>query len=95
MRRGEHIGASRIAERLRRKVRLDCTDLKGRQRRAAQPFSCSVWAQASMLEAECELRDDFRDLRVERMQTLTPLDARFCDEPGKTPADLMSVVDER
>jgi predicted DNA-binding transcriptional regulator YafY len=48
-----------------------------------------------MLEAECELRDDFRDLRVERMQTLTPLDARFCDEPGKTPADLMSVVDER
>ena len=24
-----------------------------------------------MLEAECELRDDFRDLRVERMQTLT------------------------
>ncbi len=48
-----------------------------------------------MLEAECELRDDFRDLRVERMQTLTPLDARSCDEPGKSPADLMSVVDER
>jgi predicted DNA-binding transcriptional regulator YafY len=48
-----------------------------------------------MFEAECELREDFRDLRGERMQTLTPLDARFCDEPGKTPADLMSAVDDR
>jgi hypothetical protein len=34
-------------------------------------------------------------LRVERMQTLTPLDARFRHEPRKTPAELMSVFDER
>ena len=76
-------------------MRLDCTDLKGRHGRTAQPFSCSVWAQASTREAGCEPRWDFRDLRVERMQTLTPLDARFCDEPGKTLADLMSVGDKR
>jgi hypothetical protein len=95
MRRGEHIGASRIAGRVHRKVRLDCTDLKGCHGCTAQPFSCSVWAQASTREAGCKPCEDFRYLRVERMQTLTPLDARFCDEPGKTPADLMSVVDER
>jgi len=95
MRRGEHIGASRVAGRVRRKVRLDCTDLKGRHGRTAQRFSCSVWARVLTLEAGCELREDFRDRRVEHMQTLTPLDARFCHEPGKTPADLMSVVDER
>ena len=85
MRRGEHIGAPRFAGRLRRKVRLGCTDLKGRHGRTAQPFSCSVWAQASTREAGCEPGEDFRDLRVERMQTLTPLDARLRDEPGKTP----------
>jgi len=95
MRRGEHIGASRIAGRLRRKVRLDCTDLKGRHGRTAQTFSCSVWAQTSTREAGCEPREGFRDLCVERMQTLTPRDARFRHEPGKTPADQMSVVDER
>ena len=45
MHRGEHVGASRIAEWVRRKVGLDCTDPKRRQGRTAQPFSCSVWSR--------------------------------------------------
>jgi predicted DNA-binding transcriptional regulator YafY len=56
---------------------------------------CSDWTQVSTLEAGCELREDFRDFRIESMQTLTPLDERFREEPGKTPADLTSVVDGR
>ena len=40
------------------------------------------------LAAWCELRNDFRSFRVDRVETLEVLDDTFRDEPGKTLADM-------
>lgn len=37
-----------------------------------------------MLTAWCELRDDFRNFRTDRIAWLELLDERFEPEPGKT-----------
>jgi len=35
------------------------------------------------------LRNDFRGFRIDRIQTLAPLDERFRDKPGKTLAEML------
>ena len=40
------------------------------------------------LAAWCELRGDFRNFRVDRIERAEPLEERFRDEPGRSLADL-------
>lgn len=42
-----------------------------------------------MLTAWCELRDDFRNFRPDRIDRLELLDERFEPEPGKTFEDFV------
>lgn len=73
----------------RRKVRLDYHDLNDRRtQRTLRPLGCFYWSATWTLAAWCELRHGFRNFRVDRIETLQPLDERFRDEPGKTLADL-------
>jgi predicted DNA-binding transcriptional regulator YafY len=44
-----------------------------------------VW----LLIAWCELRDDFRAFRLDRMREMTVLEARFAEERGKTLHDFV------
>ena len=43
--------------------------------------------------AWCEVRNGFRNFRVDRIGELRVLDVRFRDEPGKTLADLFREVE--
>jgi predicted DNA-binding transcriptional regulator YafY len=74
----------------RRKLRIDYLDLNERRSsgRLLRPLGCFYWSAAWTLAAWCELRNDFRSFRVDRIESIAPLDERFRDEPGKTLADL-------
>jgi len=54
------------------------------------------WGPVWTIAAWCELREGFRNFRVDRIQRLDVLDERFRDEAGKTLADLQRIeADQR
>ena len=80
----------RLAAESRHVVRLRYLDLNGvRSERRLRPVGSFYWGAVWTLAAWCELRQDFRSFRVDRIEALEVLDDRFRDEPGKTLADLM------
>jgi predicted DNA-binding transcriptional regulator YafY len=84
----------RIAAESRQKVRLRYLDLKERHsERLVRPLGCFYWSDVWTLAAWCEVRDGFRNFRVDRIEALDVLDERFRDEAGKTLADLLRSVD--
>ena len=84
----------RMAAESRQKVRLRYLDLKERHsERLVRPLGCFYWGEVWTLAAWCEVRDGFRNFRVDRIEALDVLDERFRDEPGKTLADLLRLVD--
>jgi predicted DNA-binding transcriptional regulator YafY len=74
----------------RRKLRIDYLDLNQRRtlQRVLRPLGCFYWSATWTLAAWCELRQDFRSFRVDRIEAVQLLDERFRDEAGKTLADL-------
>jgi predicted DNA-binding transcriptional regulator YafY len=89
-----HLERLRVAAESRCKVRLRYLDLKDRQsERLVRPLGCFYWSEVWTLAAWCEVRDSFRNFRVDRIEALEVLDQRFRDEPGKTLPDLLRMVD--
>jgi len=83
----------RRALRQRLKVRFRYKD--GREtetERQVWPLGLAFYGPVWVLAAWCELRQEFRNFRVDRMRALSALDERFRDEPGKTLADLFRLV---
>ncbi|HEY0819262.1 MAG TPA: YafY family protein [Rhizobacter sp.] len=79
----------RLAAEGRRKVRLAYLDLKEvASERTVRPLGCFYWGAVWTLAAWCEVREGFRNFRVDRIRELEVLDASFRDEPGKTLPDL-------
>ena len=77
-------------------VRLDYADVQGRPSlRRVRPLGCFYWGKVWTLSAWCELRDDFRGFRIDRIAAFEVLDERFRQEPGKTLADLLRQVEAR
>ena len=84
-----HLTAMREATEARRKLQVGYLDLGGvRSERVVRPLACLFWGPVWTLAAWCELRNDFRSFRVDRVETLQVLDETFRDEPGKTLADM-------
>ncbi|MDW5441005.1 YafY family protein [Polaromonas sp. SM01] len=72
------------------KVRLDYCDPRGKtSQRTIRPLGCFFWGKVWTLAAWCETRCDFRSFRVDRIQSLTVLEAGFQQEAGKTLADFL------
>jgi predicted DNA-binding transcriptional regulator YafY len=91
-----HLGALRGAIELHRKLLLRYDDLQGdSSQRTVRPLGCFYWGQVWTLAAWCELREDFRSFRIDRIRTLAVLDDSFRDEPGRTLADLKRRIDAR
>jgi len=83
------LGRLREATETRHKLHLRYRDLADVDtERTVRPLACMFWGPTWTLASWCELREDFRTFRVDRIDTLTVLDERFRDEPGKTLADL-------
>jgi predicted DNA-binding transcriptional regulator YafY len=79
----------RQAVEARRKLHLVYLDLKDvMSERTVRPLACFYWESVWTLAAWCELREDFRNFRVDRIRRAEALEERFRDEPGRTLADL-------
>jgi predicted DNA-binding transcriptional regulator YafY len=75
--------AIRAAIRDERKLRLNYCDEKGnRTRRKVWPVAIAYCAESTLVSAWCELRDDYRHFRVDRILDFSILDERF-PIPGK------------
>jgi predicted DNA-binding transcriptional regulator YafY len=89
----DRLGQLRRAIETRRVVRLDYADVQGRpSSRWLRPLACFYWDAVWTLSAWCELRDDFRQFRIDRIQQLDITERTFVDEPGRTLADLFRQI---
>lgn len=73
-----------------RTLRLRYTDEQGRSSdRVVRPLGVFFWGRTWTLAAWCETRSDFRNFRIDRIETATRGDV-FADEPGRTLRDLLA-----
>jgi len=71
-----------------RKMQLAYTSGKEEDtERVVRPLGLFFWGSSWSMTGWCELRDDFRSFRLDRMRTLQPLRERFHDELGRTLED--------
>ncbi|RDI25308.1 putative DNA-binding transcriptional regulator YafY [Pseudacidovorax intermedius] len=84
-----HLRTLREAVQARRKLWLDYRDEGGKpSERQVRPLGCFYWGKVWTLAAWCELRQDFRAFRMDRIRDARMLEEGFRDEPGRTLADL-------
>jgi predicted DNA-binding transcriptional regulator YafY len=89
----ERLKLLREAFEARRVLQLDYNSLGGvRSQRRVRPLGVFFWDAVWTLAAWCELRNDFRSFRVDRIVDAQVLDEAFRDEAGKTIADLFRRV---
>ena len=75
----------RHAIRDRRKIEFGYHDALGDESlRVVRPLSLAFFGPSWCLAGWCELRNDFRTFRLDRMRDFTLLEDRFKPEPGKT-----------
>jgi predicted DNA-binding transcriptional regulator YafY len=80
----------REAVQSRHKLRMDYRDVAGApSQRTVRPLGCFYWGKVWTFSAWCELRDNFRGFRIDRIDQIEVLPERFRDEPGKTLADML------
>ena len=74
----------------RRKLRMEYVGPAGDcSERTVRPLGVFFWSRTWTLAAWCELRNDFRNFRLDRATELVTLDQTFEEEPGKTLRDLL------
>lgn len=92
---GERLELMRRAMRERRIAELDYSDAKGSSSvRHVRPLGLYFWGDAWSLAAWCELRQDFRNFRLDRIVNLRLRDELFIDEPGKRLEDFVRKMQE-
>jgi len=85
------LSALRGAVRDRAKLWVHYRDEKGSEtRRILWPLALAFYSPVWLLVAWCELREDFRTFRADRILALETLAARFASEPGKTLEDYLA-----
>ena len=79
----------------KRKLRFVYTDEKGAEtERTVRPLCLAFWGPLWTAGAWCELRNDFRNFRPDRMRAVELLAERFHDEPGKDLAAYLHTLEE-
>jgi predicted DNA-binding transcriptional regulator YafY len=87
---GERLEAVRQALAERRVAAMTYKDGDGTaSERRVRPLGLYFWGQTWSLAAWCELRQDFRNFRLDRIMALTVLPERFADEPGQRLEDFV------
>ena len=82
--------ALRTAIRTCRKVEFSYADREGvATRRTVRPLALAFYGPIWLLASWCELRQDFRAFRLDRMTELAVTDQVFAAEPGRTIADYL------
>jgi predicted DNA-binding transcriptional regulator YafY len=85
------LGLAREALVARHKLRMAyaAKDGKGTER-TVRPLGIFFWGRTWTLAAWCELRQDFRNFRLDRVSDPVMLDDTFPDEPGRTLRDMLA-----
>ncbi len=88
----QHLPQLRAAIRARQKLALSYRNTTGDLiDRAVRPLQLDYWGRVWRVAVWCELRNDFRVLRVDRIEALKVLAQLFIDEPGKSLADYVTL----
>ena len=83
----------RVATQMQRKVQISYQDLQNKtSQRILRPLGCFYWGKVWTLAAWCETKTDFRNFRMDRIQSYDVLDVGFKQEAGKTLADFLRKV---
>jgi predicted DNA-binding transcriptional regulator YafY len=91
-----HMAPLRAAIRSRRKVNITYTAPdRDETTRTLRPLQMEYWGRVWTLTSWCELRNDFRVFRVDRIQTLDVTFDTFEEESGKTLADYLDRQDSQ
>lgn len=73
-----HLSLLREAIRRQRKVTISYRDVAGEEtRRTVWPFAVGFFERARIAASWCELRDDFRNFRLDRIDTIEIADVRY------------------
>lgn len=90
---GEILGQSRAAINARQRLFIDYRNEAGdATERIVWPLALWYWGRTWTLGAWCELRQDFRNFRLDRMEVLKPLASEFEDLPGRRLSDYLASV---
>lgn len=90
----QHMPAIRAAIRARQKLAITYLPPEGQEtRHTIRPLKLDYWGRVWTATCWSEMTNDFIDLRVDRIQSLTVLPALFVDEDGKTLADFRARTD--
>ena len=93
---GVDLSAIRSAIRDSRKMRLEYVDEQGRRtRRTTWPIAMAYYVDVTLVAAWCELRDDYRHFRVDRIKRLTVLEGRYPSDNGRLMAGWLALGKER
>jgi len=93
---GVDVGELRGAIRDQRKMRIAYVDEKQqRTRRTIWPLAMAYYVDVTLVGAWCELRNDLRNFRVERIENARMLAERFQDPQGKLLAQWLELPKER
>lgn len=89
-----HLDELRRAVRDRRKILASYTRADGEaSERVLRPLGLFFWGPGWSLSAWCELRASFRSFRLDRFNSVATLPETFADEPGRTLADYLRILD--
>jgi len=78
----------------RRVVEIDYISLNDKaSSRHIRPLQCEYWGNAWTCTAWCELREDFRVFRVDRIEQCQESGDVFVSEPGKTYDDYLAALE--
>jgi predicted DNA-binding transcriptional regulator YafY len=76
-----------------RYIEMNYSDVDGKNtERRVRSLGLFFWGDAWTLGAWCELRNDFRNFRLDRIVSSTLLDERFPDESGRRLADYLRAM---
>lgn len=70
-------------------------DSRKRTERGVQPLALNFWGSVWTLAAWCQLRNDFRNFRLDRISACIRSGEVYADEPGKTLGDFLRAVGVR
>ena len=88
-----HLQVLREAVQSRERLHIRYLDLAERaSERDVRPLGCFYWGSVWTLACWCETRQAFRSFRIDRLQSVDALRTHFADEPGRTLADFLRVV---
>jgi predicted DNA-binding transcriptional regulator YafY len=89
----EGLVSLRAALSAKQKLRLRYQTEDGRKTdRVVRPLAAFFWGKSWTLTAWCELRDDFRSFRLDRILELSPTGETFADEAGRTLRDFLRTI---